>query len=226
MFESLYRAIELIVSGDPMLVDTVLRSLFCSGLGTLMACLWSLPISMMIASTKFRGKNLVKTIFAAFIGMPTVALGLILYLLLSNKGPLGFLQLLYTPMGLALGQAILVTPLLCSFSISAVESVDIEIRDLARTLGASSTQASLAVARESISGVLLAIISAFNRAIGELGVAQMVGGNIRGYTSVMTTMISQETARGDIELSIALTIVLLLIVFCITALTQNFRRAR
>lgn len=224
MFESLYRAIELIVSGDPMLVDTVLRSLFCSGLGAILACLWSIPASMAIASRSFRGKSVVKTIFAAFIGMPTVALGLILYLLLSNKGPLGFLQLLYTPMGLALGQAILVTPMLCSFSISAIESVDMEIRDLARTLGANSTQASLAVARESFSGVLLAIISAFNRAIGELGVAQMVGGNIRGYTSVMTTAIAQETARGDIELSIALTIVLLLIVFCITAATQVFRR--
>jgi len=101
-----------------------------------------------------------------------------------------------------------------------------EIRDLARTLGASSIQASLAVVRESFSGMLLAIISTFNRAIGELGVAQMVGGNIRGYTNVMTTTIAQETSRGDIELSIALTIILLLIVFCITAVTQNFRRSR
>jgi tungstate transport system permease protein len=224
MFESFYKAIELIVSGDPMLAGTVLRSLICSGLGTILACLWSLPISMAIASTTFRGKNLIKTVFAAFIGLPTVALGLILYLLLSNKGPLGFLQLLYTPAGLTLGQAILVTPLLCSFSISAIESVDVEIKDLARTLGANGAQTSLAIARESFSGVLLAIISAFNRAIGELGVAQMVGGNIRGYTSVMTTAIAQETARGDIELSIALTIILLLIVFFITAATQIFRR--
>lgn len=225
MFNILYRALELITSMDPMLFDTVLRSLFCSGLGTIIACLWSIPISMAIAYTNFRGKSFIKTVFAAFIGFPTVALGLILYLLLSNKGPLGFLELLYTPMGLTLGQAILVTPMLCSFSISAIESVDVEIKDLARTLGANGTQASLAVARESFSGVLLSVISAFNRAIGELGVAQMVGGNIRGYTSVMTTVIAQETARGDIDLSIALTIVLLLIVFCITAVTQAFRKA-
>jgi tungstate transport system permease protein len=179
---------------------------------------------MFVASRDFVGKDLIKTVFAAFIGMPTVALGLILYLLLSNRGPLGFLQLLYSPLGLTVGQAVLVTPLLCSFSISSIESVDTEIRDLARTLGASGAQASVAVVRESLSGVMLAIISAFNRAIGELGVAQMVGGNIRGYTSVMTTMISQETARGEIDLSIALTIVLLFIVFCITAATTVFRR--
>jgi tungstate transport system permease protein len=224
MFESLYRAIELILSLDPVLIDTVARSLFCSGVGTILACLWSMPISMFVASRDFVGKNLVKTVFAAFIGMPTVALGLILYLILSNRGPLGFLQLLYTPLGLTVGQAVLVTPMLCSFSISSIESVDTEIRDLARTLGASGAQASVAVVRESLSGVMLAIISAFNRAIGELGVAQMVGGNIRGYTSVMTTMISQETARGEIDLSIALTIVLLFIVFCITAVTTGFRR--
>jgi tungstate transport system permease protein len=224
MFESLYRAIELILSLDPVFIDTVARSLFCSGVGTVLACMWSLPISMFVASRDFIGKDLIKTVFAAFIGMPTVALGLILYLLLSNRGPLGFLQLLYSPLGLTVGQAVLVTPLLCSFSISSIESVDTEIRDLAKTLGASGAQASVAVVRESLSGVVLAIISAFNRAIGELGIAQMVGGNIRGYTSVMTTMISQETARGEIDLSIALTIVLLFIVFCITAATTVFRR--
>jgi tungstate transport system permease protein len=104
---------------------------------------------------EFRGKRVVKSIFTALIGMPTVALGLILYFIFSNSGPLGPLHLLFTPSGIIIGQAILITPIIVSFTVSALESVDPEIKDLARTLGASERQASLAVLSEAKKGVTL-----------------------------------------------------------------------
>jgi len=146
------------------------------------------------------------------LGVPTVAFGLILFLLLSKSGPLGFLRILYTPTAIIFGQAILITPIAVSLITNSIEAIDPEIRNLAKTLGASELEASLAVLKESASGVGLAVIASFNRAVAELGVALMVGGNISGLTSVLTTTIALETNKGEIVLSIALTIILLLIV--------------
>jgi tungstate transport system permease protein len=166
----------------------------------------------------------VKGFFNTMMGMPTVSLALILYLIFSKAGPLGFLHLLYTPLAIILGQAVLITPITVSFVTNTVESVDPEIRDLAKTLGASEAQASLAVLRESTRGVLLAIIASFNRAISELGVALMLGGNIRGVTRVLTTSIALETTRGELALGLALTIILLSIVFVSNTLVNLIQR--
>ncbi|MCP8315599.1 MAG: ABC transporter permease, partial [archaeon] len=126
---------------------------------------------------------------------------------------------------IVIGQAILITPITVSFVTSAIESVDPEIRDLARTLGASETQASVAVLGESSSGFLLAIIASFNRAIAELGIALMIGGNIRGITRVLTTTIALETTRGEVVLAIALAIILLVIV-SVVSLSINLIQRR
>jgi tungstate transport system permease protein len=140
-----------------------------------------------------------------------------------SSGPIGFLHLLYTPIAISIGQAVLITPIIVSFVANSVESVAPEIKDLARTLGASETQVSLAILRESASGVLLAIIASFNRAIAELGVALMVGGNIRGLTRVMTTFIALETTKGEQESGIVLTIILLTIVFVLNFLIDHLK---
>ena len=167
---------------------------------------------------------MVKSIFTALIGMPTVALGLILYLLYSSSGPLGPLHLLFTPSGIIIGQAVLITPIIVSFTVSALESVDPEIKDLARTLGASEGSASLAVLGEAKKGATLAVVAAFNRAIAELGVALAIGRAIYGYTQVLTTAISQAVARGEVMLGIELMVVLLAIVFSLTLLVNLLRR--
>ena len=188
-----------------------------------MAMLWSLPIALGISMHEFRGKRVIKSIFTALIGMPTVALGLILYMLFSHSGPLGPLHLLYSPSGMIIGQAILITPIIVSFTVSTLESVDPEVKDLARTLGASEGQASLAVLSEAKKGATLSIVAAFNRAIAELGVAIMIGGNIYGYTQVLTTAISKGVTMGETLLCIELTAVLLVIVFSLTLLTNLLR---
>lgn len=208
---------------DPIFQITV-RSLQISGTATLLSVLWSFPLGTVTGMKDFPGKQLVKGLFNALLGMPTIALGLILYLLFSRSGALGFLHLFPSPQAIVVGQAILVTPILISLTTSAVESVDPRIRDLAKTLGASNLEASLTVLRESIGGVALAIIASFNRAIAELGVALAVGANLRGNTQVLTTVIAMEINRGNIEYSIQLMIILLTIVFAITIFTNLLQR--
>ena len=224
IFEALYHALGLIWSGDQEVFSVTLRSLYISGFATLLSCLWGLPIALVIGLSSFPGKRLVRGFFNAMLGMPTVALGLILYLSLSKSGPLGILHLLYTPLGISIGQAILITPILVSFTSSAVESIDVDLRDLARTLGASNSQTHYAIMREALWGITLAVMASFNRAFAELGVAMMIGGNIRNVTRVLTTSIALETARGEIAFSIALAIILISIVFSITLILTYLRR--
>ena len=224
ILEGLKRAFELIISCDPEVLDATLRSLYISGVATLLTVIWSLPLGVLLGSRSFPGKNFVKGFFNAMLGIPTVGLGLILYLLLSRSGPLGVFQLLYTPSAIIIGETLLVTPIMVSFTASAVEGVEKDIKDLAKTLGATEGQASLVVLQEALPRVVLAVIASFNRAISELGVALMLGGNISGLTRVLTTSIALETTRGNFEVAVALSIILLSIVFVLSFITNMLKR--
>ncbi|MCW4020225.1 MAG: ABC transporter permease [Candidatus Bathyarchaeota archaeon] len=213
------------MSVETEIFEIVVRSIVISGSATLLAVLWGLPVGILVGLKSFRAKSVVKGFFNTFMGMPTVSLGLFLYMLFSRSGPLGFLRFLYTPSAIIVGQAVLVTPIVISLVTNTVESVDPEIRDLARTLGASETQASIAVLKESTNGVVLSIVTSFNRAIAELGVAFMLGGNIRGLTRVLTTSIAFEATKAEeLFLAIALTVVLLVIVFTLNTVVNLIQR--
>jgi len=221
------QAFQLILSGDPEIYGIVSRSLLFSGTAVILAILWGTPLSMLIAMKEFRGKTVVKTFLNTLIGLPTVVLGLILFLIFSRGGPLGFLGLLYTPGAIMIGQAILVTPILVSIGVSAIESVDPEIMSLAQTLGASESQAQIAVLKEAINGVVLSDLASFNRAIGELGVVLLVGGNIAGggnRTDVLTTAISRDVQIGETGLAVALGILLVIILFTINIIVVVLRK--
>ncbi len=220
------KALQLIFSGDPTVYGIVYRSLFFSGIAAILAALWGTPIAMLLGLRDFHGKSIVKGFFNTLIGMPTVALGLVLFLVFSRAGPLGFLGLLYTPGAIILGEAVLVTPLVVSIATTAIEAVDPEMMNLAKTMGASESQASIAVLKEAVNGVIFSNIASFNRAIAELGVALLVGGNIAGLTDVLTTDISMYTQRGDLALAIALSIILLVIVFAINLIIILARNPR
>lgn len=222
--EGILKAVQLILTGDPEVFRITLTSLYVSVIGTTLSSVWSVPIGTALALKKFFGARIVKGIFNGLLGLPTVTLGLLLYLLFSHSGPLGVFDLLYTRIGIAIGQAVLITPVIVSFTTSAIEAVDPEFKELARTLGASKFQETLVILNEARNGVTLAVIAAFNRGIGELGVALMVGGNIRGFTRVLTTAISLETAMGDLPIAIALAIILLLIVFSLSITINMMRR--
>ena len=222
--EGIIKAFQLLFSLDPTIYSIVFRSLYVSGLATAMAALWSIPIAVILGMKNFRGRRFIRASFNAFLGMPTVVLGLILWLLLKRSGPFGIFGLLFTPLAISIGQAILMTPILVSFITSAVESIDVEIRDLAKTLGSTEIQASTAILQEATGGVILAIIAGFNRAFSELGVAMMIGGNVHGRTRLLTTAIALEINRAEIAFSIALGIILLGIVYTITIILNYMRR--
>ena len=206
------------------ILDITLRTIHISVTATLLATLWSIPTATLIALKNFSAKQLTKSIFNALMGMPTVALGLILYLLLSSSGPLGFTNILFTPIAIIIGQALLITPILISLTTNALEAVDPEIKDLARTLGASETETSLTVLTEARTGVILALVASFTRAFAELGVALSVGANLRGGTRILTTAIAMEVQRGQIHLSLTLTAILLAIVLATTITTNVLQR--
>jgi tungstate transport system permease protein len=220
IIQAFRKALELIFSGNSEVYATVYRSLYVTVLGTLLSCLWSIPIATVLGLYSFRGKWLIKGIFSSLIGVPTVALGLLLYLFMSHKGEFGFLHLLYTLNGIAIGESILVTPLIVSFTASALGAADVQLRDLAKTLGASGFRCNLAIMRETVWSMVLAVSAAFNRGFGELGVALMVGGNIAGETRVLTTSIALDYNLGDFSVAMAYAIILIAIVLTIT-LTIN-----
>ncbi|MHA2360347.1 MAG: ABC transporter permease [Candidatus Thorarchaeota archaeon] len=193
------------------ILDITLRSLFVSGSAAVLATILGIPFGITLALRKMKGKSLLKGIVNSMMASPTVALGLILYLLFSNAGPLGFLHVLYSPLAIIIGQAILILPIIVSITTETIENVDPSIRDLAMTLGADERGAVAAVLRESMGGLLLSVSAGFSRAISELGVALMLGGNIEGLTRILTTSIALETTRGEIALGIGLALVLLTI---------------
>ena len=181
----------------------------------LLASLLCLPLGSLIHFHRFPGKRILINLIQTFFSIPTVAIGLFVFVLFSRAGPLGGLSLLFTPTVMVLGQMILITPILLGLTISALSGVDKAILDTARSLGASGFQTAIVVLREARFAVMAAIIMGFGRAISEIGIALMVGGNIKGFTRVITTAISLETSKGDLELSIALGIILIFIALII-----------
>ncbi|MDI9615153.1 ABC transporter permease [Methanothermobacter sp.] len=217
------RAIELMASLDPELIDITARTLMVSVSSTVLASLIAVPAAAMIDLREFKGKRALLNIIQTLYSIPTVLVGLFVFLLISRSGPLGPLNLLFTPAGMILGQTILILPLVTGFSITALRSVKPELRDLARSLGATEFQVMVRVLEEARYAVMAAIILGFGRAISEVGAAIMLGGNIRGFTRVITTAISLETSRGNLELSIALGIILLIISLAVNTVLNHFQ---
>ncbi|MCL0036101.1 ABC transporter permease [Dehalococcoidia bacterium] len=203
------KALELIVSLDPEVMEIAWRSLRVSAASTVLASLICIPIGGLIHFRSFRGKRILINIIQTFYSFPTVAIGLLVFLMISRAGPLGFLGILFTPAAMVVGQMVLITPILLGLTISALSGVDKAIKDTAISLGATEFQAIWAIIKEARYAVMAAVTMGFGRAISEVGCAMMVGGNIRGFTRVMTTAIALETVRGELELAIALGIILI-----------------
>lgn len=223
IWHGLTKAIGLIISLDPEVTEIAGRSLMISLTSTLLTSLICLPLGSLIHFKQFPGKRLVISLIQTFFGIPTVAIGLFVFILFSRAGPLGGLNLLFTPAVMVLGQMILITPLLLGLTIAALSGVDKVIPDTARSLGASGFQMTIIVLREARFAVMATVIMGFGRAISEVGIALIVGGNIRGFTRVITTAISLETAKGDLELSLALGIILIFIALIVNILLNRLQ---
>jgi tungstate transport system permease protein len=215
IWDGFTRAMELLASFDPEVIRIAGRSLSISGTSCLLASLICLPLASLIHFNQFRGKRVLISTIQTLFAMPTVLVGLLVLVLFSRVGPLGFFHILFTPYAMVIGQILLISPLLLGFTISALSGVSREIVDTATSLGASGFQAIWLVLGEARYAVLAAVIMGFARAISEVGCAMMVGGNIRGATRVMTTAITLEASKGDIALAIALGVILLLVALII-----------
>jgi len=204
------------------LAEIALRSLYVSGTATVLAALWSLPLAYVMAAK--RRLQPVAAVTEALVGVPTVLVGLLLYFLLSRQGPLGFLNLLYTPTAIIIGEAVLVTPLLVSIAYRVLRGAVETYGELALSLGASEAQAMALAVREAAPGLVAALVMGFSRAVGELGVALMIGGNIRGYTRTLTTAIALEVSKGEFENAVSLGTVLVAIMVAVSLCLRLIRR--
>jgi tungstate transport system permease protein len=225
------QAINLIVTLNPDVLQIAALSLYVSLTATILASCISIPLGGFIHFHDFRGKRILIVLIQTLYSVPTVVVGLLIYLLISRSGPLGFFGLLWTPEGMILGQVVLIIPITTGLVISALSSIDRNISDTLTSLGATGFQNVMQVIREARFAILSAVILAFGRAISEVGVAMMIGGNIEGQTRVLTTAIALQTGLGDFGFSIALGIILLaialvvvIIMNLITAGSADFER--
>jgi tungstate transport system permease protein len=207
--EAFRGAIRLILSLDREIFTIALLSLQIAGTATLFATVLGVPLAYAIATRDFLGKRLVLTLFNTLLALPTVVVGLFCYAFLSRRGPLGFLDLLFTPSGMIIGDIILALPLVVALTIAAVNAVDPRVSLTARALGATSRQTSWAIFHDARYALMAAVINGFGRVLAEVGAATMLGGNIRGYTRTLTTAIALETSKGEFAFAMALGLILL-----------------
>lgn len=226
--ESFRVAIALILSGDRDVTSAVVTTLSVAIWSVLFASVVGVPLGVAVTLGKFPMKGLVRLMLNSLMAMPTVVIGLLVYGFLSRQGPLGSMGLLFTPRAIIIGQTILATPVIANYTLSAIQGADERILPTARTLGASNVQSLFQLAREVRFGLVAAIIAGFGRVVSEVGVAMMLGGNIRMYTRTMTTAIALETSKGDFAFGLALGLILIVVslaVNLILTVAQESRRA-
>ena len=219
--ESILAAIALLLQLNPEIYLIVWTSLKIALIATLMAAIIAVPIGIIIAVNQFIGKRLLLQCLNTLMAMPTVMIGLIFFGLLSRRGILGDYGLLYTETAVIIGEASLILPIIINMTVVAVLSADSRLIPTLQSMGVTQTQLILPLLKELRYVILAAVITAFGRAIGEVGAAMMLGGNIHGTTRTMTTAIALETSKGDFELGLALGLVLLVIAFMVNLILQQ-----
>ncbi len=221
LLDAITGAFQLIFTFDSEVVTITLLSLRVALSATFIAAILGIPFAYIVATREFPGKYILVTVFNTLMALPTVVVGLFCYSFLSRKGPLGFLDLLFTPSGIILGDVILAFPLIVGLTIAAVNGVDPRARMTAVSLGASPRQASITILAEARFGLMAALFNGFGRVVAEVGSAIMLGGNIRGYTRTITTAIALETSKGEFAFGMALGIILLTVALSVNL---SFRR--
>ncbi len=226
IWNGLVRAFQLIFTFDPEVMSIAGLSLRIAITSIVIGSVIALPLASLIHFHNFRGKRILISLIQTFYSIPTVTVGLLVFVLFSHSGPLGRLDLIFTPTVMVIGQIILVMPILLGMTISALSGVDKNVIDTARAMGANGWQTMLVILKEARFAVMSAVVLAFGRAISEVGLAMMVGGNISGFTRVLTTAISLETSKGDWELSMALGIILIFIALVINIIMNRIQQRR
>ena len=213
-------ALDLVLAADPVLARIVALSLRVSLTALLVAACIGLPLGALLAVARFPGRGAVLTLLNALMGLPPVVVGLLVYLILSRSGPLGHWGLLFTPSAMVIAQAVLIAPILAALSRQVLEALWEEYADQLRSLGAGPLRAVPTLLWDGRFALLTVLLAGFGRAAAEVGAVMIVGGNIEGFTRVMTTAIALETSAGNLPLALALGMVLMAVVILVNALAQ------
>ena len=221
--DSAVTALQLITSLDPGLWTIAGRSLGVSATACFLGCVVGIALGAFLGVSKFAGRSTVLTVLNTFLALPSVVVGLVIYLLLSRTGPLGFLGWLFSFKAMVLAQFILVVPVAAALSRQVVEDAEMAHGEQWRSLGAGNVFRSILLAWNERFALLTIVVACFGRAISEVGAVMIVGGNIEGFTRVMTTAIALETSKGDLPLALALGIILLGIVGCLNVMLSLLR---
>lgn len=216
-------AFQLVGGADPTLWGIVVLSLEVSLASTLLACLIGLPLGGWVAVGRFPARRAIIVALNAMLGIPSVVVGLVFYLLLSRAGPLGALGILFTPKAIVVAQTFLVLPIVAALSRQFVESAWDEYREQLVSLGVTRARAVVTLLWDTRFPLLTVVLAGFGRAISEVGAVMIVGGNIDGVTRVMTTAVALETSKGDLPLALGLGLVLLVLVLALNALADAIR---
>ena len=223
MLAVLGEAFGLIAAWDPDLVEIVGLSLRVTCAAVLLSCLIGLPLGAAVGAFRFPGRGLATVVLNALMGLPPVVVGLLVYLSLSASGPLGPLRLLYTPTAMVIAQTVLVTPIVAALTKQVIEDLDREYAEQFASLGVGALDRVGALLWDARYSLLTVALAGFGRAVAEVGAVIIVGGNINHATRVMTTAIALETSKGNLQLALALGLVLLVIAFAVNALVMSLR---
>ena len=224
--QAIQQAVGLVAAGDAALWQIIALSLRVSFTATLIATCIGLPLGALLAVARFPGRQSVLVALNALMGLPPVVAGLLIYLLLSRSGPLGFLGWLFSFKAMVLAQALLVLPVVAALTRQCVEDAQNRHGEQITSLGAGPLLRSLILAWDERYALLTVLIASFGRAISEVGAVMIVGGNIEGFTRVMTTAIALETSKGDLPLALALGLILLCVVLLLNALVGGIKHWR
>jgi len=227
IFEGIWKAFHLLITFDPEVMEVTLLSLQVSGTATLISLLIGISIGTMVALAEFPGRRFVVSLINTGMGLPPVVVGLFVTIFLWRNGPLGFLGVLYTPTAMIIAQSIIATPIVMGITLAAIQALPKKLRLQILSLGATRFQMVWILVKEAKLPLLAGVMAGFGGVISEVGASIMVGGNIKGYSRVLTTATVMETSRGYFDIAIALGVILLLLAYFINlVLTHVQQRER
>jgi tungstate transport system permease protein len=224
IFEGIKRAFILLFTFDPEVMSITFLSLKISGAATFISLLIGISVGTAVALSTFPGKKIVVSLINTGMGLPPVVVGLFVSISLWRSGPLGFLGILYTPLAMIIAQTIIATPIVMGITVAAMQQLPKKLRLQILALGASRVQMVWMLIKEARLPLLAAVMAGFGGVISEIGASIMVGGNIKGYSRVLTTATVMETGRGNFEVAIALSIILLLLAYTINLILTHIQQ--
>lgn len=224
ILEGIKKAIWLLVTFDPEVLGITWLSLKVSGLATFFSLFIGISLGTVVALARFPGRRLVVSLINTGMGVPPVVVGLFVTIFLWRNGPLGFFELLYTPTAIILAQAVIATPIVAGISLASIQKIPEALRLQILALGATRIQMVWMLIKEARLPLLAAVMAGFGGVISEVGASIMVGGNIKGYTRVLTTATVMETGKGNFDIAIALGVILLIFTFCINAILTGIQQ--